>query len=34
MIVWRKSEGARLEELWKIHKAMIVKRLAEKSQAA
>jgi hypothetical protein len=27
-------EGARLEELWKIRKAMIVRRLAENSQAA
>ena len=27
-------EGARLEELWKIRKAMIVMRLSENSQAA
>jgi hypothetical protein len=27
-------DGAWLEELWKIRKAMIVRRLAENSQAA
>jgi hypothetical protein len=34
MICKAQIEGARLEERWKIRKAMIVMRLAENSQAA